>query len=363
MFQLYQKLKSKKASFSYLGVFNDNLTDQIIQLSEHYLENSNDLSKINRRVSFLIAECFQNVVRHGSSEEKNNQVLTEKNPEKKAADFYQINVLNNGVVMTSCNLIPNSIVKDLKEKIDSINSLGPDELKKLYKDVLSKTGFSSKGGAGLGLIEMARKSGTQLQFSIYPFDEEYSHFFLSLEISADKEKKAKGSGLDVVNELYNKMQEGNKLMVYIGEFSEDVVVPLTEMIQQNFNASEKNKSRDKKILVTLIEILQNISVHGIKVENAADGIFSISKQNENFEIEAGNIISEQNYITLSNSFSRIDKMEVEEITPLYRKWLDTPEVTSGLGLLEIMRNSGKKYSYDFKKLPDGNYFFDIKVVI
>jgi hypothetical protein len=362
MYQLYQNLKNRKTCFNYLGVFNDNLTDQIIQLSEHYLEHSHDLSKINKKVSFLIAECFQNVVRHGGAKERSQSAPGNSSAES-PEDFYQINVLENGVNMTSCNLIPNSIISTIQQKIDSINALNPDELKKLYQEVLFKTGFSGKGGAGLGLIDMARKSGRPLQFFIHEVDTNMSRFFLSLEISASTSGKMEETELRTLNDMYARMRSENKLMVYSGEFSEDTVVPLTEMIRQNFDSSKKNRTQDKKILVTLIEILQNISVHGRKIENAADGVFSISKNGEHFEIESGNIISEKDFSSLSASFTDIDKMTVSEITPLYRKWLDSPDVHSGLGLMEIMRNSGKNYSYDFKKLPGENHFFTFKVTI
>ena len=52
-------------------------------------------------------------------------------------------------------------VESLKDKITQVNSLDKDGLKSLYKDVIKGGELSSKGGAGLGFIDMARKKWQQ----------------------------------------------------------------------------------------------------------------------------------------------------------------------------------------------------------
>ena len=64
--------------------------------------------------------------------------------------------------ITTGNVIENDKVEELRGKLEVVNSLDKVELKKYYKDVLTKGKLSVKGGAGLGLIEMSRKSGNKL---------------------------------------------------------------------------------------------------------------------------------------------------------------------------------------------------------
>jgi len=46
--------------------------------------------------------------------------------------------------------------------LDEINNLQTDEIRNVYRQMLSNAQFSDKGGAGLGLIEMAKKTGNKL---------------------------------------------------------------------------------------------------------------------------------------------------------------------------------------------------------
>ena len=61
-------VKRDSLTLSYSGVFSDSMTDRIIELSEAYLESHEQMGKMRRKTSFLVAECFQNVVRHGGTE-------------------------------------------------------------------------------------------------------------------------------------------------------------------------------------------------------------------------------------------------------------------------------------------------------
>jgi hypothetical protein len=51
--------------------------------------------------------------------------------------------------------------------------------------MLSNSEFSSKGGAGLGLIEMAKKTGNKLDYDFLQFDSEHSYFILSKTVDSE----------------------------------------------------------------------------------------------------------------------------------------------------------------------------------
>ena len=73
-------------------------------------------------------------------------------------------------------------IKFLKEKIDKINSLSKDELKDMYKFILNHQKISAKGGGGLGLVDIARKTGKKLVYKFYDYNDIYSFFNLIIEI-------------------------------------------------------------------------------------------------------------------------------------------------------------------------------------
>jgi len=46
--------------------------------------------------------------------------------------------------------------------------------------------LTEKGGAGLGLIDIARKTEEKLNFQFIPFDDKYYFFILKVEVSTKK---------------------------------------------------------------------------------------------------------------------------------------------------------------------------------
>ena len=52
---LNDSLINDKICLSYLGSFDDEITDKLIGISEYYLENRSELGKLSNKVSFLIA--------------------------------------------------------------------------------------------------------------------------------------------------------------------------------------------------------------------------------------------------------------------------------------------------------------------
>jgi len=57
-----------------------------------------------------------------------------------------------------------------------------EELKTYYLEALGSSELSAKGGAGLGMIEMARKSGNRIEYSFDPVNERMSFFSLVVKI-------------------------------------------------------------------------------------------------------------------------------------------------------------------------------------
>ncbi|TNF29170.1 MAG: hypothetical protein EP314_03020 [Bacteroidetes bacterium] len=82
------------------------------------------------------------------------------------------------------NLVSNSERPVLEDKLRKINSLNEEEIKFLYGVIMKQTvvKFSSKGGAGLGLIDMKKKSGKDLDFDFQEVDGEVSYFNLKITV-------------------------------------------------------------------------------------------------------------------------------------------------------------------------------------
>ncbi|HMC97603.1 MAG TPA: DUF6272 family protein, partial [Flavobacteriales bacterium] len=76
-----------------------------------------------------------------------------------------------------------SDVDRLKAHLDRINALDPDELRDLYKEILADGRFSSAGGGGLGMVDIARKSGGKLEYGFVPYDQDNAFFSLNVNVT------------------------------------------------------------------------------------------------------------------------------------------------------------------------------------
>ncbi|MCF8259120.1 MAG: SiaB family protein kinase [Flavobacteriales bacterium] len=82
------------------------------------------------------------------------------------------------------NLVSNDETIVLEDKLKKINSLSDEEVKFLYGVIMKQTvvKFSTKGGAGLGLIDMKKKSGNPLAYRFQQVDDSVSFFSLRIEV-------------------------------------------------------------------------------------------------------------------------------------------------------------------------------------
>jgi hypothetical protein len=71
----------------------------------------------------------------------------------------------------------NSLVKFIFYKTSN-----DTDLKKQYMDVLSNGELSAKGGAGLGFLTIALKSGNNMDFEFLDLNKEYSLFSLQSKV-------------------------------------------------------------------------------------------------------------------------------------------------------------------------------------
>lgn len=83
-----------------------------------------------------------------------------------------------GSFISSGNLVKNEHVESLSRRVETLIPLDKAVLKKLYKEQLREAPEEAAQGAGIGLIEMARKTSEPLQYTISPINDQLSFFTL-----------------------------------------------------------------------------------------------------------------------------------------------------------------------------------------
>jgi hypothetical protein len=174
IYELHKTMLDRNLILVYEGEFTQEITKSVLAMAERNMESMGEESSTKRKVFNVMVECLQNIVKHC---EENNEI------EKKHTAIFMIGKQEDEYIITSGNPIKNESVARLKEKLEKINSLDKEGLKSLYKDIIKGSDISDKGGAGLGFVDMARKSGKPLEFHFESLGNGLSFFSLKTTIS------------------------------------------------------------------------------------------------------------------------------------------------------------------------------------
>ncbi len=95
---------------------------------------------------------------------------------------------NESFCISASNSIMNHKITALKEKLDKVNSLDKNGLKDLYKSTILSGNVSPKGGAGLGIINIAKVSENKISYAFKKLSDTHSYFTLKVTISHNNNK-------------------------------------------------------------------------------------------------------------------------------------------------------------------------------
>jgi hypothetical protein len=98
-----------------------------------------------------------------------------------------VSKMESGYRIVTGNFIRNEKIEKLEEKIKRINRSTKEEIKELYKFILNHQKISEKGGGGLGLVDIARKTGNKLGYRFVDFSDNRSFFYLDILVNEDIE--------------------------------------------------------------------------------------------------------------------------------------------------------------------------------
>lgn len=176
VYSFHESMEDHNVLLVYEGEITHQITKAFTSLTETNMEVAEESHSTQKKVFHVMVECLQNIGKHAdhlvdgeiAKDGKGTFLLS------KTEDFYFISSGNNVVAEKVDGMI---------EVLDRINSLDRDGLKKLYKQQIKEGRLSNKGGAGLGFIDIAKKTGNKLHYTFIPVGDAFSFFVLSCQIS------------------------------------------------------------------------------------------------------------------------------------------------------------------------------------
>lgn len=177
VFDIYKQLEEKNVLLSFKGMITSELLTTILQIMESKMDHIEEKPKVKKKVFNILVECLQNLYHHIDNDD------TVHVPTEDKSALLMIAKKESEYQITTGNYMKSQDVEALENKLDLVNSMDKLELKAYYKKVLSEGTLSAKGTAGLGMIDIARKSGEKLEYSFTPINDRTTFFSLAVKIT------------------------------------------------------------------------------------------------------------------------------------------------------------------------------------
>lgn len=176
IYEQYSQFLAREIIVAYDGDVTHQVMKAFTSLVEEKLEKDGEKESVIRRLYHILVECLQNINRHaeafnlaGDKYPGRGALLVSKTPE-----YYRV---------ITANMVLSEQVKPLKEFLEKINPMPDDQLNNMYKEQLKNGDLSERGGAGLGFIDIRRKTGNNLEFNFIKHDKTHSFFLLNVLIT------------------------------------------------------------------------------------------------------------------------------------------------------------------------------------
>ncbi len=161
------------------GSVDSDFINNTLDAVEQRMVDLDEPPKLKKKVYNVLVEALQNLFHHVDS--------VPRDYEGGSGDRFGMLFIsrdNGAYTIVTGNFILKEKIEKLEEKIKRINSSSKEEIKELYKFILNHQKISEKGGGGLGLVDIARKTGNRLKYLFEDYNESYSFFYLEIKINS-----------------------------------------------------------------------------------------------------------------------------------------------------------------------------------
>lgn len=158
---------------SFSGNWGASVSDALLVLGEQAVTSTGAPRKRVRRIVHVLIEALQNVARHGWVDSDGNTPF-----------FITMEHTPLGFQIQTGNVVDFDMAAELRERLALVNGMTHEELRKAYVETLCLGELSDRGGAGLGLLSMAKRSKGPLNYQFSEFESECFLFTLSILVKS-----------------------------------------------------------------------------------------------------------------------------------------------------------------------------------
>lgn len=172
-YNIHQIMEKESIHLCYSGEFTPELINVLLMMAKKNVDERGVLKKVYN----IMIESLENLTRHA----------TQNNDENYPAIFV-IGKDDQHHYLATGNKIPASEQEGLEYRLKKVNQLDKKGLRAWYNEVLLSDDMpTDKSGAGLGIIDIALKSGHPLDYEFVKMDHDENHLFFVLKMKVNQD--------------------------------------------------------------------------------------------------------------------------------------------------------------------------------
>ncbi|MCL1862127.1 MAG: SiaB family protein kinase [Defluviitaleaceae bacterium] len=179
--QYSEMLKENSVQVVYSGPIWSNGIASMADMLIKRLEYDDMPFRASQAVFSVFVEQINNMMMYTA--EKEVRAEGNSDPKEMPMGIFVLGIKENNYFIQTGNLVSNANAEILKSRIDHLNSLDKESLRKYHKTkVREEDNNKDSKGAGLGLIVLARQTRSPMKYEFVRHDDEHQYFSLYLDI-------------------------------------------------------------------------------------------------------------------------------------------------------------------------------------
>ncbi len=177
VYQIHNNMVNNRILLVYEGEVNQDITKAFTTMTQRNLDEDTTTSvPIKKRVYHVMVECLQNIGRHSDNIESGE-------PEAPGSGIFLVCKSAEGFYVVTGNPVASTKIDVLTEILNKVNGMNEEEIKSYYKQKMLESRISEKGGAGLGFIDIVKKTGNKIEFHFEKINNVTSFFIVKTLIN------------------------------------------------------------------------------------------------------------------------------------------------------------------------------------
>jgi len=365
--QIRNLINENSITLSYKGEISQEIILALLEMTEKKLDSSKTTFNVKSKLFNVMVNCLQNISFHA-----------DKSKHLKS-NIFTIGQSRSDHTIYTGNAIRKERIPELKDKLNEINKMSEKELTEFYRNWIQTQQLTDQHGIGLGLIDIARKTASDLEYDFENMDDEYSYFSLRTIVKPNKTEtvceaaKSPETVQKSLNQYFNFQQimEKNEIIfLYASDFSQELTKTLLKFTEKKLSFENLEDLVRKKIFNIMVEMLQNISKNAIDRDNPISvnsPIFMIAESDSNYSLISSNKILSKNIEKIKSRIDQVNQLDSAGLKQLYKETRLNSTFSNvggaGIGIIDMARKSGHKLTYNFQSLEENNAMFSLLITV